>query len=371
VRILLSVVGTRGDVQPVIALGLAVTELGHHVHLCLPPNFVAEAEALGFAATSVGIEMRAPRKGAANIRPPGVADLITDQFEAIAPVAQGCDVILGANAHQYAAPSIAEFYQIPYVNALYAPTALPDETNTRTWNERSLERVNLNRARLGLSPVDDVLRHIVTDHPWLAADRTLAPAPTTSGMSIFQTGAWVLPDSSPLLSDLEEFLQTGSPPVYFGFGSMPIDESPIRALIAGARAVGRRAILSRGWAELELVDQGPDCIAIGDVNHQALFPRVVTVVHHGGAGTTFTAARAGVAQVVVPMFGDQPFWASRVQELGIGTSIPINELTTDRLTSALKIAGDTAVAERAASIADRIGMDGAVIAARALAERVG
>jgi vancomycin aglycone glucosyltransferase len=371
-RVLLSVVGTRGDVQPVLALALALRELGHEARLCLPPNFVEWAQELGFAATPVGIEMRAPRGAAANNLTPSQPpiDLITDQFLSIAPAARDCDIILGANAHQYAARSVAELYDIPYVNALYAPTALPDDDSTRVWNERSLERVNANRARLGLPRIDDVLRHIVTDRPWLAADPTLAPAPSIAGMSIFQTGPWVLADIATLPRDVDAFLQAGDPPIYFGFGSMPAAGRTSHALIGAARAVGRRAILSRGWADLDLIDREPDCIAIGDVDHRALFPRVAAVVHHGGAGTTLAAAGAGVPQVVVPMFSDQPFWASRVRDLGLGTSIPFAELTSETLAAALHAAGSAAIAEQAALITTRIVLDGAAVAARRLSDDV-
>jgi vancomycin aglycone glucosyltransferase len=128
--------------------------------------------------------------------------------------------------------------------------------------------------------------------------------------------------------------------------------------------------VSQGWAELELIDRAPDCIAIGDVNHQALFQRVAMVVHHGGAGTTHAAARAGAPQVLVPMFGDQPFWASRVRELGIGTSIPVAELTAERLASALLDASEPAVARRAESLAGQIVVDGVKVAAQFLADQV-
>ena len=360
-RVLLSVVGTRGDVQPVVALALAVRELGHEARLCVPPNFVEWAHGLGLEAASAGNERRVPRVG---------ADLITEQFDAVGAAAKTCDVILGCNVHQYAARSIAELHGIPYVNAVYAPTALPADDDRRAWNERSLERVNANRARLGLSPITDVLRHIVTDHPWLSADATLAPSPSIPGLAIVQTGAWILADSSPLPESLEAFLGAGEPPVYLGFGSMPVAEGTSRTLIEATRAVGRRAILSRGWANLELFDQAPDSIAIGDVNHQALFRRVAAVVHHGGAGTTLAAARAGAPQVVVPMFSDQPFWASRVRKLGIGTSVPIAELTADGLASALHDASDPAIQGRAGSIAGQIAGDGAAVAARSLIDVV-
>ncbi len=364
---LLSVVGTRGDVQPVMALAVEIRALGHEVRLCVPPNFIEWAQGLGFSATSVGVEMRAPRAGAT---PQPLPDLIADQFDSVGAAAKGCDVILGANAHQYAARSIAELHGIPYQNALYAPTALPGDDNTRAWNARSLDRVNANRARLGLQPIDDVLRHIVTSQPWLATDPTLDPSPASPGMVIVQTGAWVLPDSSRLPSDLEAFLEAGEPPVYFGFGSMPVAAGTSRTLIDAARAAGRRAIVSQGWAELELIDQAPDCIAVGDINQQALFPRVAAVVHHGGAGTTLAAARAGAPQVVVPMFGDQPYWASRVRALGIGTSIPFAGLTTDLLTSALQDASAPAIAQRAVAVAGEIVADGAATAARRLVDEV-
>lgn len=369
-RLLLSVVGTRGDVQPVIALAVEVRKLGHDVRLCIPPNFIDWAESLGFTATSVGVEMRAPRGSAVGVMTPGppLPDLIADQFEKVGAAADGCEIILGANAHQYAAPSIAELFGIRYINAVYSPTALPNDDNTRSWNERSLARVNANRERLGLAPIDDVLRYVLTEQPWLATDPTLAPAPSVPGMTITQTGAWLLPDSSPLPADLEEFLGAGEPPVYVGFGSMPVPDGAARTVIEAARTAGRRTIISRGWADLQLIDQASDCIAIGDVNQQALFPRVAAVVHHGGAGTTVTAALSGTPQVVVPMFGDQPFWGSRVRELGIGTAVPIGDLSIDRVATALRTVSERAVAERARLIATRIVTNGAAIAAQRLSE---
>jgi vancomycin aglycone glucosyltransferase len=187
-------------------------------------------------------------------------------------------------------------------------------------------------------------------------------------MTITQTGAWILSDRTPLSPDVEDFLARGEPPVYFGFGSMPVAAGTSRTIVDAARAAGRRAIVSRGWADLERIDEASDCHVIGDVNQQALFPRVAAVVHHGGAGTTHTAALAGIPQVVVPMFSDQPYWARRVRELGIGTSVPIAELTVDRLAAALRTASDPGIAERAASVAQRIVTNGAAVAARRLAD---
>jgi vancomycin aglycone glucosyltransferase len=398
-RALLSSVGTRGDVQPIVAVGLRLRDLGHDARLCVPPNFVEWVRGLGFQAVPVGVEMRAPAgRGPAapltaeqlrRIRE-SMPDLITDQFDVVGAAAEGCDVILGANAHQYAARSIAELRGIPYFNALYAPVAIPSidlapppapgETwqpgdaatnaqrwagNLQAWNDRALKRVNNNRAQRGLAPIDDVLRHNITDHPWLAADATLAPLPATTGLTVFQTGAWVLEDSTPLSGELEDFLRAGEPPLYLGFGSMPAPQGASRTLIDAVRAVRRRAIVSKGWAELNLIDDAPDCIAIGDVNQQALFQRVAAVVHHGGAGTTATASRAEAPQVVVPMFGDQFYWASRVRALGIGTSV-VGTFSVDALASALREALAPTVASRCRVVARGLGSNGAMAAAERL-----
>src|SRR5262245_42100838 len=234
-RVLLVAVGTRGDVQPALAVALELRRLGHAVRLCLSPNFVDWAKRLGFEAIPMGVEMRAPapRSGTMPTLTPeelrrlreSMPDLITDQFQTIGAAVDGCDVILGANAHQYAAPSIAEHAGIRCVTAVDAPVAFPSrdlappptpgqpassvnpvgvnidkqwQQVARVWNERALERINRNRARLGLAPIDDVLDHVLTNHTWLAADAVLAPVPTTPGRTILQTGTWVYEDRTPL-----------------------------------------------------------------------------------------------------------------------------------------------------------------------------
>jgi vancomycin aglycone glucosyltransferase len=137
-------------------------------------------------------------------------------------------------------------------------------------------------------------------------------------------------------------------------------------MIESARALGRRAIISRGWADLSLVDNQPDCLAIGEVNQQALFKRVAAVVHHGGAGTTTAAARAGAPQVVIPQHYDQHYWASRVHQLGIGTAHATSTSTIDSLTSALKHTLQPEVTACAQFIATAVRSDGAMVAAQRL-----
>jgi vancomycin aglycone glucosyltransferase len=405
-RVLLAAVGTRGDVQPALALALEIRKLGHDARLCISPNFVDWAKSLGLEAVPMGVEMRMPAQTSASMPKltpeelrrlrESMPDLITDQFETIGAAADGCHVIVGANAHQYAAPSSAERAGIGCVTAVYAPVALPSpdlgpppvpgqpadaagstsieerwRNTARAWNERALERINYNRGRLGLDPIDDVLDYVLTDHTWLAADVALGPAPVSPGREIFQTGAWVLANGAPLPPDLEAFLGRGDPPIFVGFGSMPAAGDLSRKLIEATRALGRRIMLSRGWAHLELIDGASDCIAVGDVSHDLLFPRVAAVLHHGGAGTTAAAARAGVPQVITPMFSDQFYWASRIEDLGAGATTPYATLTQESLHDALRKVLDPAVAVRAHTLAQKIGWNGAEIAARRLEAEYG
>ena len=404
-RALLAAVGTRGDVQPALALAFELRTLGHAVRLCMSPNFVDWAKSLGLDAVPMGVEMRMPGRtsGAMPTLTPeelrrlreSMPDLITDQFGTIGAAAEGCDVIVGANAHQYAAPSIAQHAGIGCVTAVYAPVALPSSdlappplageaidpartsreeqwrTTAKAWNDRALERINQNRRRLGLGPIDDVLDYVLTDHTWLAADAVLAPVPATPGREIFQTGTWVLADRRPLPADLDAFLESGEPPIFAGYGSMPAPRESTRRLIGAARAVGRRIIVSRGWADLELIDDAADCIAVDDVSHDVLFPRVAAVVHHGGAGTTAAAARAGVPQVITPMFSDQFYWATRVVELGVGATTLHTTMTEESLTGALREAFDSAVVGRALRLGGQVSWDGAKIAARRLESEYG
>jgi vancomycin aglycone glucosyltransferase len=249
-----------------------------------------------------------------------------------------------------------------------APTDYPEfwARDAERFNATFGVALNSSRASLGLAPVSDVRSHIFTDRPWLAADPTLGPWPDPEDQAVFQTGAWILPDERPLSPELETFLDAGEPPVYFGFGSIRASEDLSQVMIKSARALGRRAIVSRGWAELSLVDDEPDCLAIGEVNQQALFKRVAAVVHHGGAGTTTAAARAGAPQVVIPQLYDQHYWARRIHHLGIGTAHAPGTPTTDSLTSALRHALQPDVAARAQSITTAVRSDGALAAARRL-----
>jgi vancomycin aglycone glucosyltransferase len=397
-RILLSTIGSRGDVQPLVALGLQLKELGQDVHMCVPPDFRDWIEGLGMTVTSIGPELRSTGKTGPMTTPPTPEQVrqmmegtVAAQFETITAAAQGCDMILGATALQIAAPSVAEKMGIPYFFATYCPAVLPSPhhappvlpmlgdrpvkmddyselwtRDAQRWNMQWKDILNAHRAKLGLEPVGDVHGHILTGQPWLAADPTLGPWPDPADPSVFQTGAWMMKDERALEPELEAFLDAGEPPIYFGFGSIRAPQGLSEAMIQSARALGRRAILLRGWADMSLLDNEPDCIAIGEVNHQALFKRVAAAVHHGGAGTTHAATRAGAPQLLIPQHYDQFYWAGRVQQLGIGIVHTNGTPTADSLTAALDQALQPDVAARARTIAGAVRNDGTLVAAQRL-----
>jgi vancomycin aglycone glucosyltransferase len=400
-RVLLTAWGSRGDIQPLAGLALRLGELGAEVRVAAPPD--AEFEALftrvgatfmplGPATRSIVTRLKAPSPDAALQL---ASELVAARFEILPAAANGCNVLVATGLMPAGAPDVAEKLGIRYVLATFhifglpsrhfAPAARPgkqsaaDEIDNRTLWHEDAERVNalyaepLNRGRaaIGLPPVENVRDHVITKQPWLAADPGLAPWKDLTDLDIVQTGAWILPDDRPLPQDVEAFLDAREAPVYVGFGSMPMRGSTDLGSVglAAARAHGRRAILSQGWAELAPTDDMADCLVVGEVNHQALFPRVAAVVHHGGAGTTTTAALAGAPQVIVPQLVDQPHWARRVAELGIGAAHDGPIPTVESLAGALAIALAPETRARAAEVAGQVRADGADVAARLLLGR--
>jgi vancomycin aglycone glucosyltransferase len=181
----------------------------------------------------------------------------------------------------------------------------------------------------------------------------------------------MLSDDTPLPEELEKFLAEGDPPIYLGFGSMRASEQTAHVLVEAARALGLRSILSQGWAGLMPSDAGNDILSIPDVNHSMLFPRVAAIVHHGGAGTTTSAARAGTPQVIIPHNYDQFYWAHRVQQLGVGTSGPLrDDIIVENVAQALREALQPEVRTRAQALAGRMRNEGSVHGARIAAERL-
>ncbi|ATQ44056.1 glycosyltransferase [Caulobacter mirabilis] len=404
-RLLLSTFGSRGDVEPMAGLAAALRALGVEPVVCAPPDpeFAVLLDRAGAIPAPAFTPIRQWVASALANDPPmdlrdRAAQVLTAQFEAISKAAEGCDAVLAAGLFPStaAAQCVAEQRGLPYVYAVYCPVFLPSEhhrpfpypghpvpaeivdnrmlwaRDVRTMNAVFGEAFNALRSSIGLPPTDNVRDQVFTDRPWLASDPVLSPWRPTGLRDAVQTGAWILPDERPLPSDLEVFLSAGAPPVYVGFGSMPMQ--PLReaglAAVAAIRARGGRVLLSHGWAELALDDDRDDAFAVGEVNQQALFRRVAAVLHHGGAGTTTTAARAGAPQLIVPQIADQPYFAGRVAALGAGVAHDGAAATVESLTAALDKVLARETGSAAAVLADQVRPDGAAVAARMLVDRV-
>ena len=404
-RVLLSTYGSRGDVEPMAGLGMALRALGAEAVVSAPPD-EEFAVLLGRAGVPFAPALTRVRQWIKEKAKPSTAadfskltaELMAAQFDAIGAAAEECDAVVatGLVPSAAAAQCVAEKLGIPYFHATFCPLFLPShhhrpypypghphppevtdlralwDMNVGVMNALFGGAVNAHRATIGLPPVDNVRDHVFTGQPWLASDPVLWPWRTTELCDAVQTGAWILPDQRPLPVELLAFLEAGAPPVYVGFGSIALQttKDAARVAIAAIRAQGYRVIVSAGWAGLGLSDDGNDCFAIGDINQQSLFKRVAAVVHHGGAGTTTTTARAGAPQVIVPQIVDQPYWAARVANLGIGAAHDGPSPTFESLSAALRTALTPETRARAAAVAGTMRADGATVAAKLLLDAI-
>jgi UDP:flavonoid glycosyltransferase YjiC (YdhE family) len=349
--ILLAIFGSEGDVRPNLALGRALQGRGHGVQVLSSPDSRWLVETAGLAFQPVGSDVRAlmaanarfyidrPLRAAVPMTKALQADLVK-QFREMPGRIGRPDLVIGSGL-MLAGPSLAEAIGRPYLHAMFTPVILrscghgpmtfPFQKGAPLLNrllwilsnagmEISLRGLlNRERRRLGLASVPAVYTHLAA-RVLLAADPELAPLPADVDPPCLQTGYWHLASEERLPSRLERFLAQGTPPVYIGFGSMG-DPHPARTAQAVQRAVqmaGVRAVVQGGWGGL-CVRESARVLSIGGrLPHDRLFPRVAAVVHHGGAGTVMTAARAGVPQVLAPHLLDQYYWGRQIHRLGLG-----------------------------------------------------
>ena len=355
-RFLLATYGTRGDVHPMLALGLALSRREHAVALAGPPEFAGDALRLKLDYHPMGgnitafLAQHSSSVGGNLLRMARVVKReigteLAAQFKILSGLAQASDQVVGASL-AFAARSCAEYACRPYRFIAFAPETFPSRYHPALgvrrqhlprwvnrfswWCARRLdnwllrEALNRGRAGLGLPMITDALDHfIASGHSLLATDAELAPAPSDVHLTQPPTGAMLLDESGQLPDAVEAFLAAGSPPIYIGFGSMP-DARPGRTreqLVKVVRRVGCRAILYASQSapkSLKAEKNVTDILTVGALPHALLFPRVALAVHHGGAGTSARAARAGIPQVILPHVLDQFPWSVRIADRGLG-----------------------------------------------------
>ncbi|MGH0033281.1 MAG: glycosyltransferase [Myxococcota bacterium] len=388
-RVAIAAEGTRGDIHPMLSLGQSLERKGHDVVVCAPPNFRADTESRGLAFHPVARDTRAYLETEAIALHSGALAMtsagerfflknLPSQTRDLAQGARGADLVLAAGT-QLAAFSVAESIGADYRMCLYDPgvmrsaehppamlpwPSMPRWANRLSWyvllammDLRVRPALNRERKYLSLPPVNDLYACMLGSRPLLAAEELLAPAP--ADVPGVQTIGCLHPfEEGPLPEKLEDFLAAGPPPVYLGFGSMtdPKPHASTRMILDAIARAGVRAVLSQGWAGLGEAPLPPDVTVVGSVPHASLFRRVAAVVHHGGAGTTTMAARAGAPQIVVPHVLDQFHWARRVHMRGLAPpALPRRKLCAENLAEAIRATVDNElIAENASAMGHQL-----------------
>lgn len=413
-RIAIHTLGTRGDVQPYVALGLGLKAAGHEVSLAGPAQFDDFVTSYGLDFASLPREfldlMDDPEARAAMAGSKGGFGAGFKMLKKVGPVmlrlfdqqweaarAFRPDLIV-FHPKALATPHIAEKLGVPIVLASplpgFTPTAafpspiMPGRPpRFLNWMSHGLMAGASNvlfakpmaawrAGTLGL-PRRSRLPPWHRQPTLYAYSPSVLPVPPDWGANVLVSGYWFLDDRSgwTLPPELAAFLDAGAPPVYVGFGSMPLaaPDSATKEIVEASARAGVRVVMATGWGGLGKSASTSHVHVIDGAPHDRLFPMMSAVVHHGGAGTTAAALRAGRPNLVCPLFGDQPFWGRRVAELGAGPApIPINSLSVDNLAGALRrLVDDRAMRARAADIGASIATEDGVSAAVAFIERVG
>ncbi len=389
-RIVILTIGTRGDVQPFVALARGLKAAGHDPLVVAPEVFeplmneygVSFAPFPGDPSAFIqqlvdrgGSQLRMIREMMAFAMP-----IARDVLHRALEVSHGADVILASFLLTIGGHQVAHERSIPFISAQLFPTFTPTSafpmpgmpagggfTNRMThhistgmfWNSSRIAYQFLKRQapefpRRLINPFGRTLKTIYGFSPHVL------PPPADWDARTRVTGYWFLPpplDWTPP-PELTAFIDAGVPPVYIGFGSMITEQAQnlSRIVIDALKRHKRRAVLLGGWGKFGGENLPDHIFRIDSAPHEWLFERVAAVVHHGGAGTTGASLRAGKPMLIIPFTADQPFWGDRVAKLGAGpAAIPYKRLTSEALSDAIEqMLTDPTMQERAAAVGTAI-----------------
>jgi sterol 3beta-glucosyltransferase len=392
-RIAMVGMGSRGDAQPMAVLGAELAARGHDVTLGLSSDLVWIGEALGLRTIdlrSSSREFLESEKGQKWLAAGDVRSYVgwlmdyktqvADQLQAdLIELASTADAFVSGTATELESVIIAEAAGIPYASVYHAPirsnSAFPHllvstdvfapEKNLDTYAE--VERanwplfepyVNQVRSRVGLAPsprtigatlerlgaleIQAYSGHVVPE----LADWNVR-RPLTGFLAPSAEQRRLLHD--PVDPELDAWLDDGEPPVYFGFGSMPVldPEAALTMIEKVADTLGVRALVN-----LKASTANDSVVRVaGNLDHDAVLPRCRAAVHHGGAGTSATSLRAGLPTVVCAVFADQPFWGAQLQRMGVGSTLRFTDLSEPTLFAALEPMLADGPRQRAAELA--------------------
>ena len=362
-RIVFAAVGSRGDVQPLVAVALHARSRGHTVKVVAPPNCESWVRSFGLDFEPCGVDfqkMLADQPAMLTGNTLRIARLMRAQMESDAPgqlndlvrACTGSDVLVWAGV-AITAPTAAEAAHVASVNVMYSSCWVPSSEHPPPffhwyglprWVNRLLWRVNAwggrrefdrmlrpMRTALGLPKRNLFEQFFVEGCHVIAADDVLFPSdPEWDAERYPRTGFVFLHDDRPLDAELDAWLRDGPAPIFVGFGSMS-GAGPRRALPALIDALagsGYRCLVGAGWSQVDAGALPAGWRVVGDVPHAKLFSRVALVVHHGGSGTTASVLRAGVPQLILPLLLDQYHHAHLLHLAGLAPkSVGMEQVT--------------------------------------------
>ncbi|MDR7277304.1 UDP:flavonoid glycosyltransferase YjiC (YdhE family) [Catenuloplanes atrovinosus] len=387
-----------------VTLGVELVGRGHDVVLAVPDDLVSFGLRAGVPTVSAGVNAREFLQSpdgqrwlaAGNVRQylAGAARKRAESLDsihtALLAATRDADVIVTGRLTEDDAATIAEWAGVPLVCLHYAPwrpnpalpsyfvstRRLPAAVNTLTHRVAGRAHwkafgpgVAALRRRLGMAPSSEPtperLRRMGS--PEVQAYSPVL-VPELAGWSPRRPLVGFLsPDPAArrrlgmagIDPALRAWLDAGDPPIYFGFGSMPVADprTTLDMIRRVSTTLGRRALVGAGWSEV--TEAGDDDVRIeGELDHASVFPRCRAAVHHGGAGTTYASIAAGLPTLVCSVFSDQPFWGERLRRLGAGDRLRFADLTEQRLLRGVQRVLAGTYRDRAAELAARLHAEG-------------
>lgn len=351
------ILGTRGDVQPIVALADGLLKRGHEVTICAPPEneeLISRVNCkfvpFGPSPKKAAKEDPKKQKGgvAVKISPKEGKKVISDQINLLPKILTGIDLILGVGI-VFGVHTAADILEVPYRFVIYYPIVLgttaddPLKSRIMFGFGRSMVNmfikgfINKHRAKFSLPPIKDVWSNWLGDRVIVACDPELNKARDDVSYPFTQTGFMLLPSKKELPGNVLNFCDSGKPPVYIGFGSNPIaDTEKFKQIFEKVRKdTNQRLIISKGWADLP-ENNSPDILYVDELPFDLLFPKLAAVIYHGGTGTMATIARVGIPQAAFPFIADQFANRDNIVKLGLGPkTCNFKEMTAESISAAV------------------------------------
>jgi UDP:flavonoid glycosyltransferase YjiC (YdhE family) len=371
-QVVVAAYGSRGDVEPCAAVALELLRRDHDVRIAVPPNLLGFVESAGLAAVAYGPDAREETNPGSdlvrNIAPrmqnpfsvvPDVVEHVTDvklqKAATLSALAEGADLALAGFNEQGLAANVAEYHGIPVA----AVHPFPDRMWSSDWLFSQMTKVaeDAQRRALGLPEATGPAAPPLAIQ---AYDEFCLPEPAAQWVDVGAhrpfVGALTLELPTQTDDEVLSWIAAGTPPIYFGLGStlLPSGDDTFAMIIEVCAQLGERLLICSGPNDASTVAHSDHVKVVDSVNHSAVFPACRAIVHHGGAGTTGAALRAGIPTLILWFWLDQPLWAAAVQQLEVGFGRPFSHTSRETLVHDLRLLLTADYSRRGREVAARM-----------------